>query len=226
MRLVIATLLLGAFLVLPGTLLGADSTNVPVSATAQNNDLNLYGYRILNGGDAYLSRFIDSGNGSFYVDPAGGSVVNGLTASFMYDRDNTGYYVDPAGTTMVNDLRASIMYDRNNTGYYVRPSATSVFNAMYASYIYDTQNSGYYLNANATSRLNSINVNSITLGGVTRNSWPGGDCRICLYGYWDWNGALQDSACTGYMSDGGGDTGTVWTTRGNSGYTRIVLQCR
>ncbi len=99
-------------------------------------------------GSVTANRYYDRNNASYYVDPAGTSMLNTTythgamyvgnsaadstdiyLADRLYDWDNTGYYLDPGSTSRLNrtditDLRTDIFYDRNNTAYYVDPAST------------------------------------------------------------------------------------------------------
>ncbi|MEA3322870.1 MAG: tail fiber domain-containing protein, partial [Patescibacteria group bacterium] len=99
-------------------------------------------------GNVTANRYYDRNNTSYYMDPAGTSMLNTTythgamyvgnsaadstdiyIADRLYDWDNTGYYLDPGSTSRLNrtditDLRTDIFYDRNNPAYYVNPAGT------------------------------------------------------------------------------------------------------
>ena len=98
--------------------------NVGIGTTGPNYLLHVAGTSYASS-DTRAPLFYDSDNTGYYCDPAGTSVLNGLTVSgssvmttgstisapIFYDSDNTGYYVDPAGTSQLNVLLANHVYN-------------------------------------------------------------------------------------------------------------------
>jgi|FLOH01.1.fsa_nt_gi hypothetical protein len=103
-----------------------------------------------------------------------------VRAPLFYDSNNTGYYVDPAGMSNMERVDFSYGYDRNNTAYYIDLNNRTNLLSLTASgdirspIFYDQNNTGYYVDPASTSRMNAITPNSISLGGVSRTTWPSG----------------------------------------------------
>lgn len=80
--------------------------------------------------------------------------------------DVRGYVFNSSSHFRVSD---SMMVDST---FYMGTSASDTDDMYIADRIYDWDNTGYYLDINGASRMGAITPDSISLGGVSRTSWP------------------------------------------------------
>ena len=119
---------------------GLTLANGSITVTADVSANNVFA------NDVIAQQFIDADNNSYYLDPAGTSIlnditVNDITASSFVDVDDPSFFVDPSGTTNLNnltiggsfsapggDILASRYVDADDQTFYVDPAGQSRVN--------------------------------------------------------------------------------------------------
>tara|TARA_Y100000004_G_scaffold39382_1_gene42374 strand:- start:13523 stop:16039 length:2517 start_codon:yes stop_codon:yes gene_type:complete len=153
----------------------ANTWQIYASGTGSNKFTGMYdrngGYYV---NQFYKDGRVDLGNGRLSITTGGSATASGdFRAPRFYDSGNTSYYVDPASTSHLdivyakNHTSTPIVYDWNNSSYYCDPSSTSsLYNV--------TVNNQLYLNTNTTlSSAGTVGTAGqvLTSNGNSRPTW-------------------------------------------------------
>ena len=119
-------------------------------------------------GDMYAARFYDSGNDSYYVDPAGTSTMNRIDIDdyIRHNADNNTYFGFSANDTYVVNTNGTnkLSIDTDSADFSVN---------VYAPRYYDSDDGNYYLDPNGDSQLNTVDIDDYIRHRGNTNTYIG-----------------------------------------------------
>ena len=119
-------------------------------------------------GDMYAARFYDSGNDSYYADPAATSIMNRIDLDdyIRHNGDTNTYFGFSANDTYVVNTNGTnkLSIDTDSADFSVN---------VYAPRYYDSDSTGYYLDPGADSQLNTVDIDDYVRHRGNTNTYFG-----------------------------------------------------
>lgn len=140
----------------------------------------------VRGGTIAGTRFIDTENSSYWVDPNGASVFNSIFSNAITVTGNTTV----SGMVAAQYFLGSYFVDRDDANYYVDPNGTNRLNAVISNTIYNTGRAqvGEYVQIDGIA---TENAGCAPNGLLGRD--PSGKSLACVNGKWTGGSGVQGS---------------------------------